>query len=193
MIQAFGDIFKNTFPQHRWLFWKPSKYFIVPAGCLNFDSCYQTLLCQQCWNSSIYFGRFHYSLEMLCEFDSKTIPDVLACSREVWGRKEYLKSIMTVSMAIIWQKTVLFRELDTFHSPNFFKNDSILTKKNGHDQLPISFLTCNKKFLPKNYVTSAVANSPRKAQKQQNRSAYFCKQPFKMKVNKLEFKLEREH
>ena len=71
MIQAFGDIFKNTFPQHRWLFWKPSKYFIVPAGCLNFDSCYQTLLCQQCWNSSIYFGRFHYSLEMLCEFDSE--------------------------------------------------------------------------------------------------------------------------
>ena len=31
MIQAFGDIFKNTFPQHRWLFWKPSKYFSVPA------------------------------------------------------------------------------------------------------------------------------------------------------------------
>ena len=31
MIQAFGDIFKNTSPQHRWLFWKPSKYFSVPA------------------------------------------------------------------------------------------------------------------------------------------------------------------
>ena len=35
MIQAFGDIFKNTSPQHRWLFWKPSKYFTLPAGCLN--------------------------------------------------------------------------------------------------------------------------------------------------------------
>ena len=31
MIQAFGDIFKNTSPQHRWLFSKPSKYFSVPA------------------------------------------------------------------------------------------------------------------------------------------------------------------
>ena len=39
MIQAFGDIINNTTPQHLWLFWKPSKYFSVPAGCLNFEVC----------------------------------------------------------------------------------------------------------------------------------------------------------
>ena len=39
LCHAFGDIFKNAFPQHLWHFWKPSKYFSVPAqvwisGCL---------------------------------------------------------------------------------------------------------------------------------------------------------------
>ena len=31
MIQAFGDILKNTILQHQWLFWLPSKYFNDPA------------------------------------------------------------------------------------------------------------------------------------------------------------------
>ena len=57
MVQAFGDIFKNIFPQHMWHFWKPSKYFILPAGCLNFESC----LCQQMLKQFYLFKAFFYS------------------------------------------------------------------------------------------------------------------------------------
>ena len=57
----------------------------------------------KCWNTSIYFGHLHYRGK-LCEFESKTFPDVLACSEEVWGQK--LREI----------------DLDNVHDDNFTRN-----------------------------------------------------------------------
>ena len=92
MVQAFGDIFKNTFPQHLWHFWKPSKYFIFPAVCLNFESC----LCQQMLKQFYLFQAFFIvTLTQNCNIHQML---------NFWGHRTPQTAFFCRKTPILWKK-----------------------------------------------------------------------------------------
>ena len=126
------------------------------------------------WNISIYFGHF----QKLHEIDGKTFSHIMGRSK--------VKKLREINRNYDHDAMIIWRETATI---------SFLTNFDGKTFLIILACYGVKKFesFPKNYVKFAsvksscflTPNFSCETQRQQKRSTYIFKQPYKMKVNKL--------